>query len=240
MVRLLEDSDGRVNLVPRGLAKPIKEKAWIMVDCENMSLHSVSRRKVLAGVAATPLSPATADHTPSASTDPILPFWREWQRLNIRASVLCHRWQRLESHMMRAVGVPQVTIPSLGDANAVRALSHAEIDRAVADYGCPPNIADELHADFAGQQARWDAEAARIGFEEAKHQEGEAWEQEAVATDAIFRIRAATLAGVEIKIALLIKLCFSGCDDPDFPLPQLRSTLADVKRLRRSLDALRC
>jgi len=140
--------------------------------------------------------------------------------------------------MMRSVGVPQVLILSSGDSDGVRAFSHAEINRAIADYDCPPKIAAELHADFAAQQARWDAEAARLGFEEAKHQEGEAWEQEAATTDAIFRTRAATLLGVEIKIALMVKLCISGSDDPDFPLPQLRSTLADVKRLRRTLEAL--
>jgi hypothetical protein len=211
-----------------------------MVNSENMSPHAVSRRKLLTSAAATPFVPVPAGSTPPTVPDPILSLWREWQRLNARASGLCHRWQRLESYLMRSVGIPQVAIPLLADAGDVRAFSHAEIDRAVADYGCPPDTADELHTEFAAQQARWDAEATRLGFEEAKRQEGEAWEQEAVATDAIFRTHAATLVGVEIKIALTIKLCFSGCDDPEFPLPQLRSTLADVKRLRRSLEALRC
>jgi hypothetical protein len=210
-----------------------------MVDCENMSLHVVSRRKLLTSAAAAPFVPLPAGSSPPTAPDPILPLWLEWQRLYAQASGLCHRWQKLESRMMRSVGVPQVLIPSPSDSDRVRAFSSSEIDRAVADYGCPPKIAAELHADFAAQQARWDAEAARLGFEEAKRQEGEAWEQQAAATDRIFRARALTLAGVEIKIALLIKLCFSGCDDPDFPLSQLRSTLADVKRLRSSLDALR-
>jgi hypothetical protein len=56
----------------------------------------------------------------------------------------------------------------------------------------------------------------------------------------IFRTRAATLAGVEIKLALMIHLCSVFSDEAEFPLPQLRSTIADVQRLRRALDALRC
>jgi len=55
-----------------------------------------------------------------------------------------------------------------------------------------------------------------------------------------FRTRAATLAGVEIKLAMMIHLCSVFSDDAEFPLPQLRSTIADVERLRHTLDALRC
>jgi hypothetical protein len=46
--------------------------------------------------------------------------------------------------------------------------------------------------------------------------------------------------GIEIKIALIVELCATDSDDPKFPWPQLRSTLADVERLRRRLGAMRC
>jgi hypothetical protein len=97
-----------------------------------------------------------------------------------------------------------------------------------------------LHADLTYHQARWDAEAERLGFEEIKRQEDEAWSQEAQASDAIFRARATSLAGIEIKITLIVELCSTGPDDPESPWPQLRSTLADVKCLRRKCGAVQC
>jgi hypothetical protein len=208
---------------------------------DSTSLSSVSRRKLIASAAVTPMSVTGSFFPPSPEfADPIMPLWREWERLHALASELCHRWQEIETRLMRAVGFPQVFIPSTDGSRAICAQSHPEIDHAVAAGDCPQELGAALHAELAARRARWDAEAEALGFVEANREELQAWRKEEEAVRAIFRTRAATLAGVEIKLALMIQLCDAFSEDPDFPLPQLRSTLADVKRLRRALDALRC
>jgi hypothetical protein len=214
-----------------------------MVDFENStSLSFVSRRKLLTGAGAVPLlgGPLQPSRQLPATPDPIILLWREWQRLFARASALCCLFQDMETHLMHTVDIPQVFIPSPQGSRAICAQSHAEIDRALTESDCSPEISAALHVEFADRRARWDAAADRLGFNEIKQQEGEAWDEEARATTAIFQTRATTLAGVEIKIALMVQLCATGSDDPDFPLPQLRTTMADLKRLRRNLEALRC
>jgi hypothetical protein len=208
---------------------------------DSTSLSSVSRRRLIAGVAVAPVSVTGSFFPrPPEPSDPIVPLWREWERLHALASELCHRWQEMETRLVRAVGFPQVFIPSADGSRAISAQSHSEIDQAVAAGDCPQELGAALHSEFAARRARWDAEAEALGFDEANRQELEAWRKEEEAVRAVFRTRAATLAGVEIKLALMIQLCAAFSDDPDFPLPQLRSTIADVKRLRRALDALQC
>ena len=213
-----------------------------MVDSENStSLPSVSRREVLSGLAATPAVRAAHLAIGRAEPpDPIVPLWVEWQRLHAHALHLCEHWQEIESRLVRAVGFPQVFIPSSDGARRVCAQSHSDIDQAMAAGGCSQELGAALHAELAARRARWDAEADALGFDEANRQELAAWREEEEAVRAVFRTRAATLAGVEIKRALRSQLCAAFSDDPDFPLPQLRSTLSDVKRLRCTLDALRC
>jgi hypothetical protein len=210
-----------------------------MANSEDVpSLSSVSRRSLLVGATTTPLFPGTTSIDSAAAPDPLPLLWQEWLRLHTRATSLCHRWQDMETHLMRTIGVPQVVIMSPGDSAELRAQSHAEIDRALTSLPRSPEGAAALHGDLAARQARWDAEAARLGFDEVRRQEEEAWRQETEATEAIFRARASSLAGIEIKIGLIVELCSTGADDPEFPLPQLRSTLADMKRLGRKCGAV--
>jgi hypothetical protein len=210
-------------------------------DHHTTSLPSVSRRALLAGTAAAPIAAAPRFlSSPESTPDPVVPRWREWQRLHVLASELCHRWQEMETRLVRAIGFPQVFIPSADGSRAICAQSHSEIDQAVAAGDCSQEVGAALHAEFAIRRARWDAEAAALGFDEANRQELAAWREQEEAARTVFRTKAVTLAGVEIKLALMIQLCATFSGDPDFPLPQLRSTMADVRRLRRALDALRC
>ena len=207
---------------------------------DSTSLSSVSRRRLIASVAVTPMSVTGSFLPRSPAPDPIVPLWREWERLHALASELCHRWQEIETRLVRVVGFSQVFIPPTDGSRAICAQSPSEIDQAVAAGDCPQAVGAALHAELAARRARWDAEAEALGFDEANRQELEAWRKEEAAVRAVFRTKAATLAGVEVKLALMIQLCSAFSDDSDFPLPQLRSTVADVKRLRRALDTLRC
>lgn len=210
-----------------------------MIDSkDSMSLSPVSRRKLLSATATVPLLPTISPVPRDSVPDPILPLWHQWQLHHRLASQLCRHWQKMESFLVRTVGFPQVSIPS-PDGHPICAQSHQEIDRALAGTEETSEMRAALHVEFASRQARWDTEAERIGFDDAKRQECDAWAEEAETARTIFRTKAATLAGVEIKVALMVQLCAAYADDPEFPLPQLRSTLADVKRLRRALEALR-
>jgi hypothetical protein len=170
--------------------------------------------------------------------DSILPLWQEWERVHDKATGLCHRWQKIESLLMRKVGVPQVRIKSPDKPEGICALSHAEIDRALTAAPCSAEDSAALHADFSARQARWTMEAEKLGFDAIKQQETEAWRLDTRASDAIFETQATSLMGIEIKIALIIELCSTGSDDPESPWPELRSTLADVKRLRRAFGTV--
>jgi hypothetical protein len=207
---------------------------------KNAKLAPVSRRDLLITASSAILLPWSDEAGNNPFVDPILPLWREWERLHARALRLCEHWQEIETRLVCAVGFPQVFIPSTDGVRSTCAQSHSDIDQAVAAGDCPQELGATLHAELALRQARWDAEAEALGFDEANRQELQAWRKEEEAVRAVFQAKAATLAGVEIKLGLMIQLCAAFSDDPDFPLPQLRSTLADVKRLRRALDALRC
>jgi len=213
-----------------------------MTDSENsMSLPAVSRRELLARAVAVPIVPlgsGSSAATPEAC-DPILPLWHEWQRLHAYAAELCQRWQEIESRLVRTVGFPQVFIPSPKGGRDICAQSHLEIDQAIAAGDCSQEWGAALHAEFADRRARWDAEAGALGFDESNRQELAAWHREQEAMRVIFRTRAATLVGIETKLGLLIHLSSVFSDDPEFPLPQVRSILADVKRLGKALAALR-
>jgi len=140
---------------------------------------------------------------------------------------------------MRTVGVPHVRIPAPDQPAGIWTQSHAEIDQALTEPGAAETRA-ALHADLAARQQRWNAEAAVLGFDALKQQEFEAWHEEDRVSHALFAARATSLAGVEAKLALIVELCTTGSDDPEFPWPQLRSTLADLRRLRRRIGVARC
>lgn len=207
---------------------------------KNAKRPCVSRRDLLITASGATLSSGSDAAGNNPCADPIVPLWREWQRLHARASGLCRRWQEIETRLVHTVGFPQVFIPSAKGTRDICAQSHSEIDQAVAAGDCSPEVGATLHGELAARRAHWDAEAGALGFDEANRQELQAWRKEEEAARAIFRTRAATLAGVDIKLAMMIHLCSVYCDDAEFPLPQLRSTIVDVKRLRRALDALRC
>jgi len=208
-----------------------------MADSDHStSLFSVSRRRLLTSAAGAPLLPVAG--SAQAASDPILSLWEEWERLHAQATGLCHRCQKIETHLVRKVGVPQVRIKSPDKPKGICAQSHAEIDRALTAICSSTDASAALHADFAAQQAHWTREAETLGFDAIKQQEIEAWRLETRTSDAIFEARATSLMGIEIKIAVMIELWSTGSDDPESPWPELRSTLADVKRLRHAFGAV--
>ncbi len=61
----------------------------------------VSRRALLAGIAAMPMVMPVTD-TPMG--EPVLPLWQEWQAGMVQAEVLRSEWSRLEQALLQLVG----------------------------------------------------------------------------------------------------------------------------------------
>src|SRR5271170_3083168 len=120
---------------------------------DSTSLSSVSRRRLIASVAVTPMS-VTGSFFPRSPEppDPIVPLWREWERLHAIASELCHRWQEMESRLVHAVGFPQVFIPAPDSARGICAQSHSDIDQAVVAGDCSQELGAALHAELAARR----------------------------------------------------------------------------------------
>lgn len=68
-------------------------------------------------------------------------------------------------------------------------------------------------------------------LESLRAEEGATWEELQSAADVLFRAEAQSLAGVAIKISLIAQMCSTGPTDTEFPVPQLRTTFADIQRL---------
>ena len=163
--------------------------------------------------------------------DPIWLLWTKWQKLHQRAAALCHQVQDLEAQLLRTVGAPMVAVQQVKGGGSCLAHSHEEIDAILGDSGSPSEYAKDLHRELAVLEERWSAEAALLGFDEAMQQESDAWAQEAEAAKAIFSTRATSLAGIQIKLAFMIKMCSVGPPDVMTLVPQLQSAFTDVTNL---------
>lgn len=62
---------------------------------------AVSRRALLAGIAAMPMVVPVTD---APMGEPVLPLWREWQAGMMQAEVLRNEWSRLEQALLQLVG----------------------------------------------------------------------------------------------------------------------------------------
>ncbi len=138
---------------------------------------------------------------------------------------------------MRTIGVPQVLITSPENPIGFRALSHAEIDRALETATNSIEIAAALHADFAFHQALWNAEAVRLGFDEIRRQEAEAWSQEGPGERCDLPRTSLKSGRHRNQDRAGRRTLLNRPGRSKNPWPQLRSTLADVRRLRRTSGA---
>lgn len=209
-----------------------------MAKSENTtSLPAFTRRKILVGATFAPLLPAGAvlqqNSACQAERDPVLALWREWQRLDAEAGKWLTKWQALEVLLFRKVGFPRVAVPDPDCEEAlVYVIDHGDIDELLD--ATPENgaLRKRLHADLGAQQARWDAAAAAVRFDaiEARHEAVQ--EQAGALMDEIFRTPAASMAGLAAKLALVLLAGEEREGDvSEFPWPQVRGVLADLRRL---------
>jgi hypothetical protein len=134
----------------------------------------------------------------------------------------------LEGRLVKTIGFPHVSSVSRHSHLTAKAFSHDEIDDLFGDH---PDL-ETLHLELDERLVRWDAEQKSLGLDAVRAEEYRAWDDEHVAAEAVFRAKALNLKDVEVKLAVLLKLAVTGSPDPEFPWPQVKSLLADVRRLR--------
>ncbi|MGY2987209.1 hypothetical protein [Bradyrhizobium sp. USDA 4508] len=217
-----------------------------MADSDNsMSLHFVTRRRLLAGTAVA--APALAgpfqckargaelrDHR--CGPDPALSLWGEWKAAALRTEELCRRQQRLETELIQAVGFPKATIRLPGNGEKVTVFSPHAIEDI---YGSDPKMADllaEAETDLAAHQARWDAADEKIGYAAAKQEEEEAGDRKQDLVDALTATQATSLAGIAGKLDVVLHEGETWEECTEFPWPHIRSALCDLVRIGQAME----
>ncbi len=211
-----------------------------MVDSEDStSLRSVSRRTLLGGAISTPLaSTPILNQRATPVGDPILSLWRDWECAFAEAATWSAEWGGLESKLVCQVGFPRVLVPSPPAVCAVWATSHEVIDRELSDVLSRDDLRKRLHSDLTDQVAKWDAAAKAIGLDETDHQADHAWKKSEEIAGAIFALPACGIPGVIAKLELILRMGQTQSDDGEFPWGQLRSTIADLRRLVNDASSL--
>ncbi len=197
-----------------------------MADSEiSTSLRLVTRRGFLTGtVLATSVHPfqghaqGVVTYTDRLTSDGAYSRWQEWRAAHQMTEKLCHEQQRLETRLMKMVGV-HPTEPNDQNTEA-RARLDSDVSR--------PNSC----------LTRWDAADAEIGYSAAKAAEERAAEHEQELAQTLWTTPAQSVAGIAAKLDALLRegeWC-EAC--PEFPWPQVRSALTDLIRLARVEDLI--
>ncbi|MER8791600.1 hypothetical protein NKH71_27735 [Mesorhizobium sp. M0983] len=218
-----------------------------MADSDNTTTRfHVTRRRVLAGTMVTSTawvlegsaSAGDAGRT-NLPSDPALVLWREWEEAHKLTKRLCRRQQHLETKLVESVGFPCVTVRlSKGEEVTVHSVE------ALKDVlGKEPDTAalrKKAEADFAAHQARWNAAAEEGGYTAALRAERQAGERVQDLLQTFSRTAATTLAGVAVKLDVVLREGESEEECSEFPWPQIRSALSDLVHISEDVGADGC
>jgi hypothetical protein len=204
-----------------------------MADSDHTTTFpALSRRDLLGGATVLPIGAADA-RCRGVSSDPVLDLFQEWRVLDAELDAWQGDWQKKEGVLLRTVGMPRVLVPVPGEAEPVSACEPAEIDELLEDVPGTEELRERLHRDFAAHRRRWEIAAAAIGLGPVEERVNLAWDRWDALTETVWQVPASSLAGVAAKLAMVLSVGQSRCDDVEFPWPPLRSVLADLQRLGR-------
>ncbi|MCW8059133.1 hypothetical protein [Agrobacterium tumefaciens] len=207
-----------------------------MADSDNSTtLPYVTRRKLLTGSAiavGTWNSGACAGHkiAGTASADPALKLWYQWQDAYGLTEHLRCRQQGLERQLAETVGFPFAMI-HLSDGEPVAAYSREAIHDVFRFTPEEAAACAKAEAEFAAHQLRWDRADREIGYSATVQAEREAGDRAEDLLYAMAATSATTLAGVAAKLDAVLREGNVFEDGSEFPWPHIRSALADIRRL---------
>jgi hypothetical protein len=214
---------------------PSYKEAWIMAKPKNTTTPSAfGRRALLAGGVATLVTPTTpSDGLPAPhEPDPVLALWRDWRKLYAEAEAHLIKWLKAESLLVRTVGFPIVTV-EVPSGDSFQVTDHESIEDLLGRTAPTKALRRRLHADLAAHQARWDAAAVAVGFDDLDARQDAARERADAVAQPLLKAPAGSLTGIAAKLTLILELGQPSPQDEEFPWPQLRSALADLQRLAR-------
>ncbi|MGK9171589.1 hypothetical protein KXR53_35260 [Inquilinus limosus] len=208
-----------------------------MADSDNTTtLPALSRRDLLGGATVLPIGAADARRR-GAAPDPVLDFFQEWRALHAELDAWQDDWQKKEGVLLRTVGMPRVLVPVPGEAEPVSACEPAEIDELLEDLPGTDELRQRLHREFMAHRRRWEMAAAAIGLGPVEERVNQAWDRWDALTETVWQVPAGSLAGVAAKLAMVLSIGQSRCDDEEFPWPPLRSILVDLQRIGKLPDS---
>ena len=132
--------------------------------------------------------------------------------------------------MARNIGFPRVLV-SQPCERPVYATSYGDIGAQLEGTAVTEEQRQRLHSDLAAQQGRWDAAADATGMNEADRNEIKAWKKSEELAETLFAVRAQTIFGVIIKLALVLQTGEAQACADEHPWPQIRSAYDDLRSL---------
>ncbi|MER8954539.1 hypothetical protein NKH98_17725 [Mesorhizobium sp. M0833] len=210
--------------------------ARIMADSDNSTpLSFVTRRQLLPPEASTSGSQLEAVATRKElerdqATDPAVAVWRKWQAAHEETERLSREQQRLERKLTETVGFPNVMI-QLSDGRTATLRSLEALRDVLRVGSVDVTVGAKAEADLAAHQARWDVSDRAIGYSATLRAESEAADRAEVLLEALSETPAISLAGVAAKLDAILREGQPSKDDAEFPWPQIRSVLEDIRRI---------
>lgn len=201
-----------------------------MVDSDHiMSLSIVTRRELLAGLAAVGVHPAETSIS-HGDDNTVLKLWRRWHAVRSDVQRLCHRQQILETQLIETVGFPQATVDTYdGKQKSVFSLEQLR-DMA---HRISPATRRRAKIELRSHQCRWDAADVALGYSRAKQAEEARVAEAQELAGALFTTPSTSSVEIEAKLECILAQGAELADDADFPWPQIRAVLADLQGLDR-------
>ncbi|WP_413992465.1 hypothetical protein ACMDCR_10445 [Labrys okinawensis] len=203
-----------------------------MADSEtSTSLPVVSRRRLIS----TALAASTAPFLPqiangSEQTDPAVDAWRAWDAASRASLALCRKQQRLETKLQQTVGLPQIVfVPAIG-TKPIRITCARDVERLDASDPTMAALRAQALLQLEQHRRRWEDADRRIGYSAALAEEAAAFDYEQQLAEALWSIAASSLSGVAAKLDAVLRSGEPSEDSDEFPWPQLRLILADLRR----------
>ncbi|GLS22059.1 hypothetical protein GCM10007874_50760 [Labrys miyagiensis] len=204
-----------------------------MADSEtSTSLPIVSRRRLIS----TGLAASTAPFLPyiangSKGTDPAVDAWRAWDAASRASLALCRKQQRLETRLQRMVGPPQIVhIPADG-SKPIRITCVRDVERLDRNDPTTATLRIQALSQLEQHRLRWEDADRRIGYSAALAEEAAAFDYEQQLAEALWSMAPSSLSGVTAKLDAVLRSGEPSEDSDEFPWPQLRLILADLRRL---------
>jgi hypothetical protein len=213
-----------------------------MADSEiSTTLPVVSRRRMISTTFAASTAPflpdgGAAKAMPSEPLDPAILAWRQWQVAHRKSLALCRKQQLLETRLHRAVGMPDTLIVPQGGNKPIRVLSSRQLDDLVDTQSVSASQRLEILSKLKAHQERWKEADGSLGYSAALQHEAQAAKIEQQLAEVLWSTPSTSLAGIKAKIEALIATGQWREECEELPWPQIRSVLADLRRLQQASD----